>query len=53
MWCYAAALLGLALTAQALGLGGIPANDMQFASLVFAFLLITFIAAVCKRFARR
>jgi uncharacterized membrane protein YtjA (UPF0391 family) len=52
MWCYATALLAMAVTAQALGLGGIPANDMQIPSLVFAFLLITFIAVVCKRFAR-
>ena len=52
MWCYAGALLGMALAAQALGLGGVPAYDMQIASLAFAFLLIIFIAVVCKRFAR-
>ena len=52
MWCYAIALLGMAVTAQAIGLGGIPTHDMQIASLVFAFLLISFIAVVCKRFAR-
>ena len=52
MWCYAGALLGMALTAQALGLGGVPAHDMQIESLVFACLLIALIAVACKRFAR-
>lgn len=51
-WRYAVALLGMVVTAQALGLGGIPARDMQVECLVFAFLLLTLIAIVCKKFAR-
>ena len=53
MWIYAAALFGIAVTAEALGLGGIPAHAAGIEYILFIVLLLAFIAMVCKRFVRR
>ena len=50
---YAAALFCIAVTAEALGLGGIPAHALALENILFIVLLLTFIAVVCKKFARR
>jgi uncharacterized membrane protein YtjA (UPF0391 family) len=50
---YAAALLLIAITAEAVGLGGIPAREVEFENILFVVLLLTFVVMICKRFARR
>ena len=53
MWYSAIALLGIAVLAEALGLGGIPAQAMETENLVFIVLLFTLIAMTVRRFGRR
>ena len=50
---YAAALLLIAVTAEAVGLGGIPAREVQVENIFFVVLLLTFVVMICKRVARR
>jgi uncharacterized membrane protein YtjA (UPF0391 family) len=53
MWYYAAALFGIAVTAEALGLGGIPAQAVEVENILFILFLLTFIGMVLRRFGRR
>lgn len=53
MWYYAVALLGIAVLAEMLGLGGIPAPAVETENILFIVLLFTFIAMVVRRFGRR
>ena len=53
MWYYAAALFTIAITAEALGLGGIPAQAVEFENMLFIVLLLTFIGVVLRRYGRR
>jgi len=53
MWYYAAAFFGIAIAAEVLGLGGIPARSVETENLLFILLLVTFIVTVLRRFAQR
>lgn len=53
MWCYAVALFGIAVIAEALGLGGIPAKAVEIENILFIVLLLTLIVTAFKRFVRR
>ena len=53
MWYYAAAFFGIAVAAEALGLGGIPAKAVETENLLFILLLVTFIVTVLRRYSRR
>jgi uncharacterized membrane protein YtjA (UPF0391 family) len=53
VWYYAAAFFLLALIAEVLGLGGIPAGAVKIESILFAVLLVTLIATVLKKSGRR
>jgi uncharacterized membrane protein YtjA (UPF0391 family) len=53
MWCYAAALVGIAVIAEVLGLGGIPAKAVEIQNILLIALLIAFIVTALKRFLRR
>jgi uncharacterized membrane protein YtjA (UPF0391 family) len=52
VWIYAAALCGIAITAEALGLGGVPEHGAGIENILFIVLLLTFVVMVCKKFAR-
>jgi len=49
---YAAALFGIAVIAEVLGLGGIPAKAVENQNILFIVLLIAFVAVILKRSAR-
>ena len=49
---YAVALLGIAITAEALGLGGIPAKAVETENILFIVLLLALIGIVVKRFGK-
>ena len=53
MWCYAAAIVGIALIAETLGLGGIPAQGVEIENVLFVVLLLTFIVTALRRSVRR
>lgn len=53
MWGYAAAIFAIAVTAEAVGLGGVPAPAVTLENSVFVLLLLAFVAVVLKSFARR
>jgi len=50
---YAVALLGIAVVAEALGLGGIPAPAVQAENTLLIVLLVVLIAVVLAKFVRR
>ena len=50
---YAAALLGIAVIAEALGLGGIPAPAIETANILLVVLLVILIARILAKFVRR
>lgn len=50
---YAAGLLGIAVLAEALGLGGVPAQAVELENMLFTLLLITLIVTVLRRFMQR
>jgi uncharacterized membrane protein YtjA (UPF0391 family) len=50
---YAAALFGIAVIAEVLGLGGIPAQAVDTENILFIVLLLSFIGMVLRRFGRR
>jgi uncharacterized membrane protein YtjA (UPF0391 family) len=52
MWCYAAAVIGIAVIAEVVGLGGTPAQAIEIENILFIVLLLTFIAMAVRRFAR-
>jgi uncharacterized membrane protein YtjA (UPF0391 family) len=52
MWCYAAALFGIVVIAEALGLGGIPAKEVEIENILFIVLLLTCIVTAFRRFIR-
>ena len=52
MWSYAAALFGIAITAEAVGLGGIPAKTLVVENILFIALLLALMVAAFKRFTR-
>jgi len=53
VWCYAAALFGLAIIAEVLGLGGIPAKAAEIENILFIVLLLTLIVTAFRTFVRR
>jgi uncharacterized membrane protein YtjA (UPF0391 family) len=53
MWRYAAVLLGIAVIAEAVGLGGVPAPAVEIENVLFIVLLLVLIARMLGRFARR
>ena len=53
MWCYAAVLIGIAVIAEVVGLGGTPAQAVGLENILFIGLLLTLIATVFRGFARR
>jgi uncharacterized membrane protein YtjA (UPF0391 family) len=53
MWYYAAALFGIAVIAELLGLGGIPAKAVAVENSLFVVLFLTFIVTAFKRFLAR
>lgn len=53
MWCYVVALFGIAVIAEVLGLGGIPAQAVEIENILFIVLLLTLIGAVLRKFTRR
>lgn len=53
MWVYAVAIVGIAVLAEAAGLGGIPAPDVEIENMLFAGLLLAFIAMMLSRAAKR
>ena len=53
MWCYAAMLLGIAVIAEAVGLGGVPAPAVEIENVLFIVLLLVLIVRVLGRFVRR
>ena len=52
MWSYATAFLSIAVTAEVLGLGGIPAQAVVYENILFVVLLLAFIAIAVRRFMR-
>jgi uncharacterized membrane protein YtjA (UPF0391 family) len=50
---YAAAFFSIAVIAEVLGLGGIPAKAVEIENILFIALLLTFIVTACRRFVRR
>jgi uncharacterized membrane protein YtjA (UPF0391 family) len=52
MWCYAAALFGIAVIAEVVGLGGTPAQAVAIENILFIALLLTFVVTAFKRFVR-
>jgi uncharacterized membrane protein YtjA (UPF0391 family) len=50
---YAVALLGIAVIAEALGLGGIPALAVRTENILLIVLLVALIAKVLAKFVRR
>lgn len=50
---YAAVLFGIAVIAEILGLGGIPAKAVETENLLFIVLLLAFIVKVLGSFVRR
>ena len=53
MWCCAAVLIGIAVVAEVVGLGGTPAQAVQLENILFIVLLLTFVVVAFKRFVRR
>jgi uncharacterized membrane protein YtjA (UPF0391 family) len=53
MWIYAVAIFGIALVAEAVGLGGLPAQAVEIENILFVVLLITLIAALLRRAVKR
>lgn len=53
MWIYAVAIFGIALVAEAVGLGGVPAQAVEIENILFVVLLIALIAALLRRAAQR
>ena len=53
MWGYAAALLGIAVIAEAVGLGGAPAQAVAIENILFIVLLLAFAVTAFKGFVRR
>ena len=53
MWCYAAVLIGIAVIAEIVGLGGTPAQAVGLENILFIVLLLTFVVTAFKRFVRR
>jgi len=53
MWCYASVLIGIALIAEIIGLGGTPAQAVGIENILFMALLLTFIVTAIKGFVRR
>ena len=49
MWCYAIAFFGLAVIAEVLGLGGIPAQAVELENILFIVLFLTLIAMTFKK----
>jgi uncharacterized membrane protein YtjA (UPF0391 family) len=52
MWCYAAALFGIVVIAEALGLGGIPAQAVEIENILFIVLLAAFVVMAFKQIMR-
>lgn len=53
MWSYAAVLIGIAVIAEVIGLGGTPAQAVEIENILFLVLLLTFVVMVFRRFVRR
>ena len=53
MWCYAIAFFGVAVIAEVLGLGGIPAKAVEVENILFIVLFLTLIVLTFKRCVRR
>jgi uncharacterized membrane protein YtjA (UPF0391 family) len=53
MWCYAAALIGIAVIAEVAGLGGTPAKAVEIENILFIVLLLAFVVTAFRRFVRR
>ena len=53
MWCYAAVLIGIAVIAEVVGLGGTPAQAVGLENILFIGLLLTLIVTVFRGFAMR
>jgi uncharacterized membrane protein YtjA (UPF0391 family) len=49
---YAAGLFGIAVIAEVLGLGGIPAKALETENVLFIVLLLAFIGLLLRRFGR-
>ncbi len=53
MWCYAAVLIGIAVVAEVVGLGGTPAQAVELENILFIGLLLGFMVTVFRGFVRR
>jgi uncharacterized membrane protein YtjA (UPF0391 family) len=53
MWIYAVAIVGIAIVAEVIGLGGVPAPAVEIENILFVVLLLTFIATLLRRAAQR
>jgi uncharacterized membrane protein YtjA (UPF0391 family) len=53
MWIYAVAIFGIALVAEAVGLGGVPAQAVEIENILFVVLLVILIATLLRRAAQR
>jgi uncharacterized membrane protein YtjA (UPF0391 family) len=53
MWCYATALFAIVVTAEAVGLGGIPAEGMEIENSLFILLVAAFVVMAFKQIMRR
>jgi uncharacterized membrane protein YtjA (UPF0391 family) len=52
MWIYAVALFGIAVTAEAVGLGGVPAKTLEIVNILFIVLLLAFVVTAFRKFSR-
>ena len=52
MWWYPAALIGIVVIAEVLGLGGIPAQSVVVENILFMVLLIALIATAFRKYHR-
>ena len=53
MWCYAAAIVAIAVIAEALGLGGVPAPAVEIENVLFIALILAFTAMALRKSVRR
>jgi len=53
MWAYAAVMFALAVTAEAVGLGGVPPAAVTLENFVFTVLLLASVALAHRGFTRR
>ena len=53
MWCYTAALFAIVAIAEALGLGGIPAQGVEIENGLFIALLAAFVVMAVRQMTGR